>query len=257
MQPYTESFYHKQREGSRRSAQLVLPLVLELIDCQRAIDVGCGVGTWLAVLKELGVKEITGVDGEYVKPNMLQIPPEDFHPHNLNQFFHENKKYDLVISLEVAEHLAADSADTFVETLTSLGPVVLFSAAVPYQVGTGHINPQWPEYWIERFQKKGFTVIDCLRPKIWHNPEVQYWYAQNMFLFVREDFLEKSPKLQQEKADNNSSYYSIVHPRMLEATMVVLDYATKPELMSLKKTTLALPLIIKNTVQRKLKRFTR
>ena len=59
-----------------------------------------------------------------------------------------NRKFDLVLSLEVAEHLPSECAEAFVESLVNLGPVILFSAAIPYQGGENHVNEQWPEYWV-------------------------------------------------------------------------------------------------------------
>jgi ribosomal protein L11 methylase PrmA len=68
VQLYTEQFYKDQRDSSRRSAREIVPLILTLIQPKSVIDVGCGVGTWLYVFKELGCKEIFGVDGDYVLP---------------------------------------------------------------------------------------------------------------------------------------------------------------------------------------------
>ena len=52
------------------------------------------------------------------------------------------RKFDLVQSLEVGEHLPKSAADTFVETLVKHGDVVLFSAASVGQGGHDHINEQ-------------------------------------------------------------------------------------------------------------------
>jgi 2-polyprenyl-3-methyl-5-hydroxy-6-metoxy-1,4-benzoquinol methylase len=57
------------------------------------------------------------------------------------------KEFDLVVSLEVAEHLPASAADQFVNTLVKHGKKILFSAAIPGQGGQDHLNEQWPDYW--------------------------------------------------------------------------------------------------------------
>jgi len=75
---YTKDYYKDIREGSRRSAKEIVPLVLELIHPGSVIDVGCGVGTWLSVFKECGVRNIMGVDGDHIDKKMLQIPQERF-----------------------------------------------------------------------------------------------------------------------------------------------------------------------------------
>lgn len=213
MHPYTEKFYKDQKEGSRRSAKEIIPLVLELIQPQHVIDVGCGAGTWLSVFKECGVEDIWGVDGAYVDKKILEIPEERFFSFDLKNPLRMDGQFDLVVSLEVAEHLPSECAGIFVDSLISLGPVILFSAAIPFQRGAGHINEQWPDYWVQFFQKKGYVVIDCIRKKIWQNDNVEWWYAQNILLFVRRDYLASHPLLQREFENTAISQLSIVHPR--------------------------------------------
>ncbi len=213
MQPYSENFYRRHREGSRQSAKEIVPLILELINARSVIDVGCGVGAWLAVFKECGIEDFLGVDGDYVDRGMLEIPPERFVSFDLTKPFRMDKHFDLVVSVEVAEHLPRESAETFVDSLTSLGPVVLFSAAIPFQGGTDHVNEQWPDYWSGLFRGRGYAVIDCIRKKIWQNEDVEYWYAQNVLLFVRRDYLESHPQLRREFENTSIGQLSMVHPK--------------------------------------------
>lgn len=111
MQPYDENFFAAIEEGSQASAQEVVPLVLRLLaECHSVIDIGCGMGEWLAVFRENGVEEILGVDGDYVERKMLKIAPEKFLPHDLQKPFEIDRKFDLAMSLEVAEHLPESSA---------------------------------------------------------------------------------------------------------------------------------------------------
>ena len=65
------------------------------------------------------------------------------------------RRFDLVNCLEVAEHLDASRADSFVDDLCALGDVVVFSAAIPGQGGTHHVNEQFQSYWQERFRRNG------------------------------------------------------------------------------------------------------
>jgi SAM-dependent methyltransferase len=211
--PYTENFFKGIQEGSYRSAKEIVPLILELVQPRSVIDIGCGAGTWLSIFKEFGIEEICGVDGDYVDAKILKIPKEQFLSLDLSKPFHLGRQFDLVLSLEVAEHLPSESADIFIDSLTRLGPVILFSAAIPHQGGTQHINEQWPEYWVELFQHRGYVAIDCLRKKIWKNPDVESWYAQNMLMFVQKDQLDASPLLKREFENTAVSQLSIVHPQ--------------------------------------------
>lgn len=210
--PYDERFFEEIEEGSQRSAQEVVPLVLEIIQPKSIIDVGCGTGTWLSVFRDHGVEDIWGIDGDYVSKQMLHIPEERYLTLDLRQPARLERQFDLVVSLEVGEHLPTEVADTFVDSLVGLGPVVLFSAAIPFQVGTNHINTQWPEYWVALFERRGYLVIDALRKRIWQNGKVKYWYAQNMLLFARNNYIEAHPTLEAERRNTWMSHLSIVHP---------------------------------------------
>ena len=271
MQLYNEGFFQYLQEGSKRSAEQIVPILLELIQPQSMIDVGCGTGTWLSVFREHGVEDIWGVDGDYVQEHTLEIPKDRFLAHDLAKPLTLDRQFDLAMSLEVAEHLPADSAEAFVDSLTQLAPMILFSAAIPLQGGVGHINEQWQDYWAAFFQQKGYMPIDCIRKKIWQNNNVEYWYAQNILLFLKQDYLERQgfERLQEEFKNTNINQLSLVHPRKyLEAaercvaeTKAAQWYASQaekyakkadPTNMSLKKFVSSLPIVVTSTLKRKL-----
>lgn len=211
---YTKNFYAFIGQDALESAKIVIPLILNLISCEKAVDVGCGNGAWLKILKEYGLKKVLGIDGNYVDETTLLIQKEEFMPLDLKESIEIHEKFDLVISLEVAEHLPSDCAEKFVNSLTTLGPVILFSAAIPHQGGENHINEQWPDYWFKFFEDRDYVAIDFIRKKIWNNPSVAYWYKQNTFLFVEKSYLETNDNLKQEFEKDNTSFNSIVHPDM-------------------------------------------
>jgi SAM-dependent methyltransferase len=192
---YDGEFFASIRENSRNSAAAVVPLVLRWMQPNSVVDVGCGTGGWLAEFKRHGVAEIVGIDGEYVPREMLEIPQESFRTQELASGLQFNRRFDLAVSLEVAEHLPPESAGPFVQSLTRLAPVVLFSAAIPFQGGTNHINEQWPEYWAALFASLGFDVLDCIRPLVWGNPGVDVWYRQNILMFVSDEGFARYPEL--------------------------------------------------------------
>ncbi len=211
---YSPEFYKTLQEEAQRSAREIVPLVLPLIQPQRVIDVGCGLGTWLSVLKEHGIDDVWGIDGEWVNKTMLEIPEDRFLALDLEKPFALDDQFDLVICLEVAEHLSQESADIFIESLTKLGSVILFSAAIPFQGGDNHLNEQWPEYWVRYFSDRDYLVVDCIRKKIWYSENVDWWYSQNILIFVKADHLRDYPLLIKEFDGNNyASQLSIVHPK--------------------------------------------
>ena len=214
--PFVAAWYESFTSASASSARQVVPMLMDLLRPTSVVDVGCGVGTWLAAFQMSGVEDLLGVDGSWVEPRLLHIPAERFHALDLNRPIELGRRFDLVVSLEVAQYLPAQRADQFVDSLTRLGPVVLFSSAVPGQEGPGHVNEQWPDYWVERFQSRDYALIDCIRPRIWQNPEVEFWYKQNALLLVDRDHLATHPELSK-LATAPSTMLAVVHPRLLEA----------------------------------------
>jgi SAM-dependent methyltransferase len=211
---YDRAFFDRHRDGARRSAAVVVPIVLDhLRQARSVLDVGCGRGTWLSVFRGHGLTDVHGVDGDYVDRQDLEIPANCFTAIDLVQPFALGRRFDLVVCLEVAEHLPAAAAETLVESLTTHGPVVLFSAAIPFQGGDGHVNEQWPDYWTARFNSRRYSAVDCLRARIWNDDHVDWWYAQNMLLFVDQARLHEYPALEQAAARQPSPPLNLVHPR--------------------------------------------
>lgn len=210
---YTPHFYRKDLDTVERSAAQIVPMVMELIAPGSVIDVGCGIGVWLSAFEQAGICDYLGVDGDYVERKMLRIPAERFMPFDLTRPLQLERQFDLVVSLEVAEHLPERVAPQFVQSLTRLGKVVLFSAAVPFQGGAHHVNEQWPEYWAKLFADQGYVALDAVRRRVWDDPEVEWWYAQNTLIYVHEQMLEQA-KFRAERERTNDHQLAMVHPRL-------------------------------------------
>jgi hypothetical protein len=208
---YNQAFYDEQMAGSELSAREVLPVLFRHFKPRTMIDIGCGVGTWVKVAKELGIEFVLGVDGGYAVSGLV-IPEASFVPHDLSRPLGTLGRFDLAMSLEVAEHLDASRADGFVADLCSLSDVLLFSAAIPHQGGADHRNENWPEYWAARFEQHGYVPLDFLREMLWTNSKIEWWYRQNVLVFVREAVREKIFG-GMERA--SSQYLTRIHPDLL------------------------------------------
>ena len=168
-----------------KSAAIVLGLLYEHYKPQTVIDIGCGQGAWLAAAESLGSKMLKGMDGQWVKKEALLSQHIDFTAVNFDAAIPKlNEKYDLCISLEVAEHISEVNANKFINLLCEASDTVLFSAAIKYQGGMNHINEQWQSYWVDLFKSNGYECLDLFRATLWNNMSVEYWYRQNTFLFV-------------------------------------------------------------------------
>lgn len=196
------------------SARSIVRVVMPLIRPVSVVDVGCGTGIWLKAFQEAGVKNIFGIDGAWVKPDMLVIPRDRFEVRDLEKPFVIDFRSDLAVSLEVGEHLPHEAAIRLVDNLTSLAPVVLFSAAIPYQGGSRHINEQWPEYWRKLFEARGYVPVDCVRRRVWDDPKVSFFYAQNVLVYVDRDKLSSYPALEEEIKTGHGNAHPFVHPQM-------------------------------------------
>jgi hypothetical protein len=208
---YSKDFFKKQEQGSLESAQIVVPILLELIpNINSVIDFGCWSGTWLHVFKNNGVREIKGVDGPWVKPELLKIPANFFTVFDFQNNVFFDKKYDLAVSLEVAEHLPIESAANFINSITQSADLVLFSAAIPFQGWTNHINEQWPSYWQQLFLNRWYVSVDFIRNKIWLNGKIELWYRQNIVLYVKKNTLWEKDLLKKNIPIN--TVLDFVHP---------------------------------------------
>src|SRR5262245_15551279 len=104
---YSTDFYDYIDAGSRASARVVAGLMLGEMKVGSLLDIGSGHGAWAAEWLKAGVKDVIAVDGDYVERDQLAIPSANFRAHDLTTSLDLGRRFDLVQSLEVAEHLPA------------------------------------------------------------------------------------------------------------------------------------------------------
>ncbi len=185
---YNDQFYNDQSNGSYESAKIITSLLLKFYKPKSVIDIGCGVGTWLKAFEENGLRKIKGIDGPWVDKSRLYIDKKNFIQADFtSSSIKINEEFDLCTSFEVAEHLPKEMATEFIRTLCNHSQVILFSAAIPNQGGTCHINEQWQSYWGEIFNKFNFKAYDIIRPYCTGNKKINWWYRQNIILYIHED----------------------------------------------------------------------
>lgn len=216
---YDSDFYKEfDKEEFSYAAERVLRIVAEsLPPIKSAVDVGCGTGYWLQTLRSNHRTEtVKGIDGHWVDRRYLKIPEEDFIEADMAIILPDMKRrFDLAISLEVAEHLPPQRAEDFVDYLTSLSDFVLFSAATPFQGGTNHFNEQWQDYWADIFEEKRFVPFDIVRAKIWRDDKIQEHYRQNTILYVNR---EETGKVDAPYIPREEIILSVTHPRYSTVT---------------------------------------
>jgi SAM-dependent methyltransferase len=182
--PYDRGFFDIVSSTGTAAARRIVPLVTTLLHVRTVVDVGCGEGAWLAEFARAGCR-VTGVDGQHVDISRLLIPADAFVARDLEQPLELDGRFDLAVCLEVAEHLSPARADGLVDDLAALSDRVLFSAATPGQGGYGHVNEQPHEYWIRRFEDRGYAATTALRRRVADAEDVARWYRDNLLLLVR------------------------------------------------------------------------
>lgn len=207
--PFEDVDFVSWLDGSYESATVAVPLLLETLEPRSVVDVGCGLGAWLAVFREHGIDDVLGLDGAWVDRRQLRIPGEAFVAIDVREPIGVDRRFDLALCLEVAHLIEPGHAATIVVSLTTLSDVVVFSAGIPGQGGFHHLNEQWPRYWAELFATHGFVSTDPFRAALWEVPEVKWWFAQNLVCFVSGDALERLPLL---TACPSGAPLPLVHP---------------------------------------------
>lgn len=209
---HDRAFVTPHRPTSLDSAERVVPFLISLLQPRSVLDIGCGKGSWLSIFRRNGVEDVIGCD---LRRKELRIPADRFVANDAGQHFSLDRRFDLALSIEVAEHVPAQGAQNVVDNLCAHSDVILFSAAIPNQGGPSddkHVNEQWPEYWQRFFDALGYEVIDCLRYRFWKDAKISTWYRQNLLLYVRRSILDVNPRLRGERDACKNHILSVVHP---------------------------------------------
>ena len=155
---YSRRYFAAETDMTSPTAGDVVDCLMNQFKPTSVVDLGCGTAVYLREFERHGI-EVCGLEGSSHAIADAKIHAGCIRQIDLTQPLDDplaNRQYDLVISFEVAEHLPAAKADTFVENVTRLGKTVVFSAAQPGQGGADHVNEQPPQYWIDLFERRGF-----------------------------------------------------------------------------------------------------
>jgi SAM-dependent methyltransferase len=185
---YSAEYFARTVEGP--AVESAIPIAESIVfDLAPAsvVDVGCGTGALLEALRDRGCDvfgfEYSKVALAYCRQRNLAVTKFDLEKDTLSSA----RTFDVVVSMEVAEHLPASSADRYVDVLTRLAPAVVFTAAPPGQGGNDHVNEQPAAYWIAKFAERGFTLDDALsrrwRERWEKSGKVRDWYHRNLMVF--------------------------------------------------------------------------
>jgi SAM-dependent methyltransferase len=246
---YSRDFYLDNDRGMSRSARAILSEFLQGQSVRSAIDVGCGRGNWLQMLLELKVEHVLGLDGPWVRNAGLLVPEQNFRSTDLLEPIPDLGHFDVGLCFEVLEHLSDEAGKRIVGWLCGSCEQVLFSAAVPGQGGTGHINEQWQSYWARIFESNGFVADLTMRNKLWLEADIKPWYKQNLIVFRRRGAAAPDPSA----AGRHSGPLDLVHPEMFvlkmqeKAALANFD----ANVINLRAMLAAIPKVVASKIRRK------
>jgi len=155
-----------------------------------SLDLGAGDGYYSHVLAEMGTTATAVEVSEEALPAMSELVNNVVH--DLREPLDLGQGFDLVLSLEVAEHLPLSAADIFCDTIARhCTDLLVFTAAAPGQGGHGHCNLQPFDFWRDRLQSRGLRFLASGTDRIrqaWKNilRDSVPWLSKNVTLFERQ-----------------------------------------------------------------------
>ena len=174
---YTPAFFAEHHHTTALSASVVAPLVKDLLEPESVLDIGCGQGEWL---EAFGIEDSFGVD--------IAAPErEGFMRHDLTTELDLDETFDLVISLETAEHLARGSSGYLRRVDCHVTPTKRCCSRPRYQGRRGCTTStaSHTSTGMRSSLPYGFAMTDPIRPLIADDERVSWWYRNNIFVYVR------------------------------------------------------------------------
>lgn len=209
---YTSEFYDQMQDRNTRTAMEIMPYIIEKLNPSSIVDIGCGRGIFLSVAKKIDKNvSVLGIDGDYVEREKLLIDQDEFIAFDLKKELNLQKKFDVAISFEVAEHIEEEYSERFIQNIVKLSDVIVFSAAIPLQGGTNHVNEQYPSYWKKIFADCGYYCSDIIRRVFWNNGTIEPHRKQNLMLYVKDNLFDEV--INKFNNIDNESYLDVIHPQ--------------------------------------------
>jgi SAM-dependent methyltransferase len=172
----------KSAPGVMRAMRRVLP------DARRCVDVGCGSGAYAAEARRQGLDAVgcehNSTGRRWAARQGVQCLPFDL---TRDPPCELSGPFDFAYCFEVAEHLPPELGEKLVRYISTLAPLAVFTAAHPGQGGTGHINEQPRDYWIERFARAGMKhcaeASKALADEFRAESIKAFWLIENVMVF--------------------------------------------------------------------------
>lgn len=145
---------YERKESWQRLFAMVADRIITDLEPRSVLDAGCAMGLLVESLRDRGV-EAYGIDiSEYA----IERVREDVRPFcrvaSVTQDL--DRDYDLIVCVEVLEHLEPADAELAVDNFCRHSRQVLFSSSPLEFREETHYNVRPPEYWARVFARHGF-----------------------------------------------------------------------------------------------------
>jgi len=148
------------------------------------LDMGAGKGLYVRYLHATGFRNVTGYEGVR---NIEDLTSGRIQQREFTKPFAPCASFDIVVCLEVAEHIPRDLEPTFLENINcSAYRGLITSWAPPGQSGTGHVNMRTRTDALDRFAALGF-VLDDSATQFLQGSATLYWFKKNVLALRRLD----------------------------------------------------------------------
>ena len=163
-------------------------ILMEYFHPRSVVDVGCGNAEFLSFFHKKGVI-IKGYDGSSHAIEKSLVDPAFIELHDLRDPILFDRKFDLVLCLEVAEHVENKYSKELIGSLARLSDNIVFTAATPGQGGHFHINEQPRGFWVSLWSSNGYkyngTLTELIK-KDFKEKDILCWYSDNLMIFQRD-----------------------------------------------------------------------
>lgn len=163
---YSVEYYQILNGTEATQAMKLAELIVEMYNPKTVTDLGCATGLYMACLMQLGVA-CRGVElsQNALDPRVCLVHPNSISVSDLREVIMFPDTSDVVLCLEVLEHIPEEFADRAVKNVVSAGKVLIVSPS-PHGGGEHHHNPQPKDYWMKKFESYGYKEVPEKTQKI-------------------------------------------------------------------------------------------
>jgi len=156
---------------------------------RRIVDLGCGPGWYVKILKDSHFY-VEGYDGNPYTPAISEIVLDDgtcCEQLDLTIPIIFGEPFECVLSLEVGEHIPAEYEHLFLDNITNNSSrYIILSWAVEGQGGSGHVNCRNNDYVIQKMLDRGFVEEVDAKEALRSVAHLD-WFKNTIMVFRRMD----------------------------------------------------------------------